>query len=1073
MRLGLGASISGVGSSLNNAPWVLKWLQVVAVILWTTAASADVPESLHFEDKTAEFGLENYVGPTWTPGWLDFDMDGRAEPFFLSHDTIFYLDYNAAEGVTLHEVTVLGGETFAASAGDQTAMASGDFDRDGRVDLVTFKGFLRVFTLVAPGVLELQDVVANPLPPSTHVVDAATADFNLDGWPDIALAMGRFGNDHMYPLGPVDLIYMNRGGHFERVEVLPSVRAQSNAITAADVDRDGRVDLIESLDFSQVAGLSRVLLNKTPAGSSYPVFVAEKLPFDVGTFGMGTAVADLNGDGLVDIYTASTGRDLLALRLPEGGYSDAGLAWGIDHELGQDGARIQWAPTFSDINGDGVLDLFVRHSNLVTNGFEEVSEIPHTHLLYLGDESGRMVRAGVPFDPSSAFNGINATLGDLDGDGLPDVAFGGVVQGAATTSLPGRPEFWLNTSPSPGSRRHLTLRFAPSVSANPPTGAWVEAQCGGVPQSRLLASGGKVGALAPDELAFAWAQDCGDVTASVRWPSGITVHYDVAAETNHVVVSEPEWFNVDASDSDGPKVRLSGVAACFQDAGGSDPACCSQDDDCAFSLLPGPASPGVVYIEGQAPMTLAPSIGFHTLLTLPSLPAPGEPFAVRAGQGGGWGEASPPWGRVDGVKVPWELGPSPTGVWQTTHTAASGASAVDLGLFVETTKVYEAKVPLFLVVDPRVDDTELWPYQDPSNPLKLWRFSFAPGHHNLVLKKSLLTVRRADGAVVEKVKRYVTGHGRVTIEVPWDQLPVSEELFIYEEERVVFGPLPAFRAPAQGGLDAKASAVRGFNVRPVLAAGGSPTVLVYTVLDGSGYALPPSLVDVEVDLGDLLELVEASEPLAPYWEKMGRYRSTGKVGTGDVVFRVASSGKVLGKWEVRVREPAVMAVDLEQSALFLSYHSLPAGVGASAELTIHAVNYFGEMLGADVPLQIDAAPGIFLSPVHIGDAGTRSLTVEPGFYGGTYAITVGTPQGPIGTVTLEVVGPEAPGTPHEAQVLADDLGLTHQGDAPIAPDPGCGTSQAPLSLAWIVALMALWALRVVPRSGRRRRYGGE
>lgn len=1026
-------------------------------------ARSAVPPSAQYSDQTEALGLGVYEGPSWAPGWVDIDLDGRAEPFFVSADAMFYLDYTLDGGVQVHDVVVLGAgvdKPFAAKVGGHPIVVSGDFDRDGHIDLLAIQHPMRMFTIVSPGVLEEKPLVAQQLPPGTQVLDAAAADFNGDGWPDVVLGLGAPGIPyHVYPMGTPDLILVNRGGHFVSEPLLPSRWGHTNGIVAADVNRDGKPDIIESFDFSPVAGFSRVLINTTQPGAVAPSFLPEEAGYDRGTFGMGAAVADLNGDGLVDIYNTSSGRDLLAIKQADGGYTDAGADWGIMHEYGDEGVRIQWSPSITDVNGDGLLDVFIRHSSILAGSHEGVVDSPQMSILYLGQHKGGFARVPVPFQPDTTFQGINAVLGDLNGDGLPEVAFGGQVRGTLDPALPGRPEFWLNVSLAEGSGRRLTLRLMPSVSANPPVGAWVNATCGGVEMTRLFSTGGKVGGLVPTEVSLAWGAPCGEVSVSVRWPSGVVSSHVIEPMAGLAFAHEPEWFKMTALPESEPEVTLLHPEACFSASVGSEALCCAGEASCSFPASLAHATPGQVWVEGGPKLSLPPVAGFRTLVTEPHFPAPGVPFQIRVGTGGAWETGAAPWVRIAGNMIPWDADMSGASVKVATHTTEGTSPSVEIDLLVGAKVVSETLVPLGLVADPRTKVTALWPYQDPIHESQMWRFMFLPGHHGLSLNKALLTVRRQDGSDLSAFKRYVGPGGRVFVEVPWEELPDDEALSIYESGRLIYGPLPAYPVQAGDNLDHRAASIRGLSQRPTVDA-GALNQLGFSVLDADGYPLPPGNVTIVVE-SDGFE-VKGGGALAQTmkWERLFQLVAGAQLGPAAITFRAETTGKVLGEWNLQVRSPVHEAIDWGQSSVSIDYETLPAGVGARANLTVRIMNAFGEIVGGHVPLQVEADPGIFVSPLTPTPIGTYTLTVEPGFFGGTFTIRVLTVDGVLGAVDVEVVGPSAPSTPHGATHVADSNEGSDAGSSVSPPSGGCQgapPSRWPATLLWLGLLTVLRA----------------
>jgi hypothetical protein len=178
------------------------------------------------------------------------------------------------------------------------------------------------------------------------------------------------------------------------------------AISCADLDRDGRPDIAVS-DFLNPA---RVLYND--ADQAFTKVLTLTASPETATEGHGVAIADFNGDRLLDLFLVYNGNpSRLLFGDGKGGFSDSGRAIGIP---GLNGTSVQTA----DVDGDGDMDALVSY-------FQQ------NDLVYLNDGKGTFMVSG------QAFEG-NAILGNLDGDGDPDAM---CIPGGGT----GPVSIWLNT----------------------------------------------------------------------------------------------------------------------------------------------------------------------------------------------------------------------------------------------------------------------------------------------------------------------------------------------------------------------------------------------------------------------------------------------------------------------------------------------------------------------------------------------------------------------------------------------------------------------------------------------------
>jgi len=121
--------------------------------------------------------------------------------------------------------------------------------------------------------------------------------------------------------------------------------------------------------------------------------------------GSGLAVADLNGDGLLDILLPQFGSDQILVQAADGSFSDQTDALWPDRP---DVATI--ALNTVDIDGDGDDDVFACHE-------------AHSNALYLNDGTGRLTDASAAWGVDNQMRScFNAAFGDIDGDGDLDLA---------------------------------------------------------------------------------------------------------------------------------------------------------------------------------------------------------------------------------------------------------------------------------------------------------------------------------------------------------------------------------------------------------------------------------------------------------------------------------------------------------------------------------------------------------------------------------------------------------------------------------------------------------------------------
>jgi hypothetical protein len=142
------------------------------------------------------------------------------------------------------------------------------------------------------------------------------------------------------------------------------------------------------------------------------------LPYMLSRHGPPIAVADVNGDGLDDVFVGGTpGRPgRLFLQQKDGSFvgSTAGQPWE------EDKAYEDWAAVFFDANGDGLPDLYVA-----SGGYQLTPESPLLQdRLYINQGGGRFKRDPNALPPMLASKGV-VRVGDFNEDGKPDLFVGG------------------------------------------------------------------------------------------------------------------------------------------------------------------------------------------------------------------------------------------------------------------------------------------------------------------------------------------------------------------------------------------------------------------------------------------------------------------------------------------------------------------------------------------------------------------------------------------------------------------------------------------------------------------------
>lgn len=262
------------------------------------------------------------------------------------------------------------------------SVAAADFDRDGDIDLLFGRGLLgqglQNQLLLNDGNGFFTDVTATHLPgDQLATAGMAVADLDADGDLDVACA-----NGDLYGLDQ-QTIYWNDGLARFTLGVVSPVFESGTSVLAADLDRDGDLDL-----FYSIAGArDRLLFNNGRGGFTDH---SDRLTSrGVWEGARQAAVLDCEGDGDLDIAVATgvAGRFLhLLLNDGSGRFTNTG-----DAQLSVPSPNTHRLAT-GDFDGDGDTDLFVNANyTLDPRAFKVILNL--TTQLYTQNE----VKLGAPY----------------------------------------------------------------------------------------------------------------------------------------------------------------------------------------------------------------------------------------------------------------------------------------------------------------------------------------------------------------------------------------------------------------------------------------------------------------------------------------------------------------------------------------------------------------------------------------------------------------------------------------------------------------------------------------------------
>ena len=287
-----------------------------------------------------------------------------------------------------------------------SAAASGDFDGDGRVDVVTANGVggihgVSILLTNSDGSLQ----AARNFDTNTDPTSVEVGDFNGDGRLDVAAADKA--TDTLS-------ILLGKGDGTLQAPTTMDVTGSPTSLFASDLNADGKSDLVLVLQ-TGLTYLDAVLLSNGDGTFSQSTFAGS----------LGVVSADFNGDGKPDLclYGLGVGTDAaIKFGNGDGTFTDspAPFTLGVPFE-----ANLAVA---GDFNGDGKTDLY---GEFVSGAITRAGFVFSTYTaLGNGDGTFNVSSTGVT---NSGVGGENLLVGDFNRDGRLDVA--GLFPGPAAKRL--------------------------------------------------------------------------------------------------------------------------------------------------------------------------------------------------------------------------------------------------------------------------------------------------------------------------------------------------------------------------------------------------------------------------------------------------------------------------------------------------------------------------------------------------------------------------------------------------------------------------------------------------------------
>lgn len=339
-----------------------------------------------------------------------------------------------------------------------TALALGDYDSDGRTDLLVttdvnnassrsiYSGLLYTNTAI-PGAIDslslsLPEIIPTGFRPQAAVLTdlyctgrlaIATANFqsNSVSFGSAFTSLGAIGPIDIAAAdidgdGKTDIISANALGFgisvFQNTNIFSTSLSfaarvdfttgfQPMALAAGDIDGDGKPDIVvANSNIDSTFGLA-ILRNTSTTGTIDANSFAPAINFTTGQQAKDVALADVDGDGKLDVIVVNQNANTISVlrnTATAGSITAASLAPKVDFATGIKPRSV----AVGDLNGDAKPDIVVANQNSNSVSVFQNSAV-----------SGRIDASSlaVSFALSTGEAPYGVAVGDIDGDGSPDI----------------------------------------------------------------------------------------------------------------------------------------------------------------------------------------------------------------------------------------------------------------------------------------------------------------------------------------------------------------------------------------------------------------------------------------------------------------------------------------------------------------------------------------------------------------------------------------------------------------------------------------------------------------------------
>ncbi len=442
----------------------------------------------------------------------------------------------------------------ALSHGSSRAVATLDVDNDGWLDIVftTRVGSLSYWRNLGDTAVNDSHFESVSLPGVDEQAYAmAWGDLDRDG--DLDLVTGSYDtalekelrDSFMFGPGAGVFYYENIGGEFVSQRLAET--AQALAIQLFDVNGDGRDDIIIGNDFDSVR--DRVWLATDEGWTEAEPFAnttQNTMSFDAG---------DIDNDGRWELFAADMHpyatdeattaawepltemmmhepvpgdpqmmENILQVRNENGGFVNAAAAWNINY------SGWSWSSKFGDLDQDGFVDLYIVNGMITADTFNHLPnfELVEENQVFRNDGVGSFV--SMPdWSLNDTSSGRGMSMADLDNDGDLDIIINNLLS----------PAIILENQLCLGNSLLVDLRWPGSANPRAIGASAILHTSSGFHMRDIRVNSGYLSG-DPSQLHFGFPTDSVPFTLMITWPDGNVSRIDDVQPNQKIILTRED-----------------------------------------------------------------------------------------------------------------------------------------------------------------------------------------------------------------------------------------------------------------------------------------------------------------------------------------------------------------------------------------------------------------------------------------------------------------------------------------------------------------------------------------------------